>query len=134
MLWLSKMSFKICVFATENTPYVEIAEKQVIESLNELNIPNDFSKVANLGSWRKNTSYKSRFAHEMLLKHSDSNIVLLDADCRVLKYPELFDNIPEEYNIGAHLLDHNTWYKNGSNVREFLTGTLFLRNNEFRFM
>lgn len=122
------MKFLICVFATQDTPYITIAENQIIQSLKELNIDYSFSKVTNLGSWRKNTSYKSKFALDMLNSNPNKNIVLLDADCRVLKYPELFDNIPEYYNIGAHVLDWNSWYCNGSDKHELLSGTLFLRN------
>ena len=122
-------SFIVCVFATADTPYVEIANRQIIASLRSHGISHDFEEVPNLGTWQKNTSYKATFALDMLNKH-DKNIVLLDADCQVLRYPDLFDNIPEQYNIAAHILDWSTWYQRGDTIKEFLTGTLFLRNTE----
>lgn len=121
--------FIICIFATENTPYLEIADTYVIPSLKALNLQYDFQVVPNLGTWQKNTSYKSTFARLMLEKHKDKNIVLLDADSKVFQYPELFNLIPEEYNFAAHILDHNTWYQNGSKIKELVSSCLFLRNN-----
>jgi hypothetical protein len=121
--------FKVCFYATVNTPYIEIARDYVLASLVKLNIPYDYEIVPNLKSWHRNTAYKATFAKRMLTKHKE-NIVLLDADCKVFQYPELFKFIPEDFNIAAHVLDHNSWYQNGSNKHELLTGTLFLRNNE----
>ena len=129
MLMNPNCNFIICVYATDNTPYIQIAQQQVLNSLEKLKIPHEFSKVQNFGSWKLNTAYKATFAMNMLNKHTDKNIVLLDADCRVFEYPSLFDFIPQQYNIAAHILDWATWYKNGTTTREFLTGTLILRNN-----
>jgi hypothetical protein len=121
--------FIICVFATENTPYIQIAQENIIPSLQEHKIDYDFCIVPNLRSWQKNTSYKATFALSMLDKHINKDIVLLDADSRVFNYPTLFNEIPQEYNIAAHILDHYQWYQRGMKRQEFLTGTLFLRNN-----
>ena len=121
-------NFIICVYATENTPYPEIANEYVIPSLQSLNLAYDFQIVPNLGTWQYNTSYKPTFARTMLEKHKDKNVVLLDADARVFQYPELLNLIPEEYNFAAHFLDHNTWYQNGSNFKELVSSCVFLRN------
>src|SRR3990167_2085091 len=32
--------------------------------------------------------------------------------------------------MSFHMLDWNSWYCNNSNVKELLSGTIFLRNNE----
>jgi len=124
---MSANNFIICAFATKGTSYVDIATTTLLDSLNWIELEYDFHVVPNLGSWQKNTSYKATFAKEMLLKHN-RNVVLLDVDCRVFRYPELFNLIPEQYNIAAHHLDHDTWYQNNSHKKEFLSGTLFLRN------
>lgn len=125
------MSFVICAFVTQNTPYEEVAQNYLIPSLEKLELPYDLQLIDNLGSWNKNTSYKATFAKEMLKKHKGSNIVILDADARILEYPEIFDEIPNDYDIGAFILDRDTWYKNsyGKDRYEFLSGTLFIRNS-----
>lgn len=122
-------TFTVGVFATDKTPYVDIAEKNIIKSLKTLNIGYHFAIVPNLGSWQKNTSFKPSFAYAMLEAY-DNNVVLLDADCEVKKYPELFDNIPEQYDVAAYTLSMKEWYRNGTIGTELLSGTLFLRNNE----
>ena len=124
-------NFIVCVYATKDTPYVQIAESTILPSMKAIEgLKYSYSVVPNLGSWKKNTAYKATFAMEMLNKYPESNIVLLDADCKINNYPSLFDNIPEQYNIASHLLDWATWYQNGTTTKEFLTGTLFLRNCE----
>ena len=121
----------VCVYATKDTPYVQVAESTILPSMKAIaGLKYSYSVVPNLGSWNKNTAYKATFALEMLAKYPTSNIVLLDVDCKINNYPSLFDNIPEQYNVAAHLLDWATWYKNGSTNKEFLTGTLWLRNCE----
>ena len=124
-------NFMVCVYATKDTPYVQVAESTILPSMKAIaGLKYSYSVVPNLGSWNKNTAYKATFALEMLAKYPTSNIVLLDVDCKINNYPSLFDNIPEQYNVAAHLLDWATWYKNGSTNKEFLTGTLWLRNCE----
>ena len=123
-------NFIVCVYATKDTPYEMIALTQVIPSLVALQIHYCYYSVPNLGSWKKNTSYKATFAMDRLKEYPDKNIVLLDADCKVNNYPELFNAIPEQYNVAAHLLDWATWYQNGTTNKEFLTGTLYLKNSD----
>jgi hypothetical protein len=122
--------FIICGFATKDTPYEQVAENYLIASCKKLNLELDFSLVPNLHSWKANTSFKGTFAKEMLNKHN-RNVVLLDADAEITQYPKIFSLIPEDCNIAAHYLDQNAWYKNNSNRKEFLSGSLFLRNNNF---
>lgn len=47
-------------------------------------------------------------------------IVYLDSDAIVMQYPELFERIPESFDIGVH-------YRNGG---ELLGGTIYLRNTQ----
>lgn len=126
-------SFIVCSFATKNTPYEQVAREYLLPSLINLNIPFDFSLVPSLGSWQKNTSQKPSVALLMLNKHKDKNILLLDVDCRVERPLDLFNNIPEGFNFAAHKLDHKTWYRNNSNVKELISSTLFIRNCQRSF-
>lgn len=123
-------SFIITSFYTLNTPYQRVMHDYLMPSLLNLPIERDIRGVPNLGSWQKNTSYKARFLWEMLNKHPDKNIVFLDGDAELLKYPKIFEEIPEEYIIASHILDRNLWYgkEYGLNRYELLSGTLWLRN------
>jgi hypothetical protein len=123
-------TYKFCFYATENTPYVAIANTSIIASLNKLGIDYDFAIVPDLGNWNRNTAFKPKFAKMMLEKHIDKNIIIIDVDAAVMKDPILFNHIPEQYNIAAHILNHREWYRRDSARKELLTGTLFLRNND----
>jgi len=123
-------SFIVCCFATIDTPYEEIAESHLLPSLQKLNIEYNYTKIENLGNWNRNTGFKPSFALQMLDIHKDRNIVLLDVDARVEKYPEIFDTIPDKYNIAAHILDQNLWFQRKNTKKELLSGSLFIRNNE----
>lgn len=122
--------FIICSYYTIDTPYQGVAHEYLMSSLYKNNIvDSDICGIYTLGSWSKNTSYKPTFIKKMMLRHRDKNIVFLDADAEVLKYPELFDRIPENCNIAVHLLDRDAWYNRKADGREeLLSGTLFIRN------
>ena len=123
--------FVVCSYYTFDTPYQQVAHECLMPSLFEAKIPADVRGVQSLGSWGKNTSYKPTFIKRMLTLHPDKNVVFLDADAQVMLYPELFGEIPEEFNIAVHILDKDRWYnrKNGGE-QELLSGTLFVRNCE----
>lgn len=124
--------FIICSYYTIDTPYQAVVHEYLMSSLyKQNNIASDICGIRTLGSWSKNTSYKPTFIKQMLLKHTDKNIVFVDADAEILQYPELFDQIPEKHNIAVHLLDRDKWYnRDTGGDDELLSGTLFVRNNE----
>jgi len=122
-------SFIIVSYYTLNTPYQKVAHDYLMRSLSKLDMESDVRGVNSLGTWQRNTLFKATFVKQMLDIHANKNIVFLDADAEVLKYPALFDEIPEEYSIAAHYLDRGKWYRNGDISKELLSGTLFVRNN-----
>jgi Nucleotide-diphospho-sugar transferase len=125
------MSFIICSFFTLDTPYQQVAHDYLLSSLKKVNVKSDIRGVQSLGNWQKNTSYKPQFISEILEKHTE-NIVFCDADAEILSYPDLFDNIPDEFNFAAHILDRRSWYGveySEEQSKELLSGTLFIRNN-----
>jgi hypothetical protein len=85
--------------------------------LEKFNLPYDILRIDSLGTWQKNAHYKATFLREMLDKHKE-NLVYLDADAIVRKYPVLFDDI--EADLGVHIRE---------NI-EPLSGTLYLANND----
>jgi len=124
-------SFIIVAYYTLDTSYQGIAHQYLMPTILKLGLQSDVRGVFSLGNWQRNTSYKPTFIKTMLEAHPDKNIVCVDVDAEIVKYPNLFNSVPENYNIAAHILDKNTWYKNeyGQDRYELLTGTLFLRNN-----
>lgn len=102
----------------------------LLPSLQKFNIPHHIEVIDSKGSWLKNVAQKPGAIYNAMEKYPSKDIVCLDVDSEILYYPELFDNISEEYDIAVHTLDWNTWYRNNSNVKELLSGTIFLRNNK----
>lgn len=123
--------FLITSYYTENTPYEFVFRSYLGASLSQYDkIPVYIEKIATKGSWLQNTAYKPQLCLNALEKFPDLNVVFLDSDATILTYPKLFEEIPEEYDIALHYLDWASWYKNGTSVKEALSGTLWLRNNE----
>jgi len=114
-------------FVSKNTKYEEVIKKYLIPSLIKWNLPYDIEYIENKGSWRNNVLYKSYFIKKMLLKHKQS-IISLDADAEIIKYPYLFEKL-NDYDIGAHLLDWNSWYGHTNGRKELLGGTLYFNYN-----
>jgi hypothetical protein len=111
------MAFTIVSFFTEGTPY-EREVRNLKASLEQHHAPYFICGVRSLGSWEKNCQYKADFILGAMSKfHTD--IVWIDADAVITKYPSLFDSL--ECDIAYHYLPKR---------RELLSGTLFIKNNE----
>lgn len=122
--------FTIISYFTENTPYEQVAHDYLMPSVQKFNLKSDIRRVESRGSWNANTSYKAEFVLTMLEMHK-SNCVFLDCDAIINSYPQLFHEIPEEFNFGAHTLDRSAWYGSPRNPQyELLTGTAFFRYSE----
>lgn len=106
----------VVAYYTENTDYADEVT-HLIASLKKFQLPMDIVGIPHQGSWLANTQYKAYFIKQMLIRHYPKDILYLDADARVQKYPELFDNI--DFDIGAMYL----------NNEEMLGGTLYFANN-----
>lgn len=114
------MNFRIVSYYTRNTSY-ELEAKKLIESLEKLGLPYEIEVIDTLGSWQKNTQYKAIFIRKMMDKH-DGNLVYLDADCVVRRYPELFDTLD---NKGIDFAVH--YYKG----EQLASGTMYFANCPF---
>lgn len=96
--------------------YREIVE-ELKSSLDKFSIPYDIEERESLGNWLLNCNHKPIFIKDKFLKHK-KNIVWIDADAVVYKYPKYFDVIEEEVGVYA---DRN-W--------DFKSGTVFFSYNE----
>lgn len=118
----------VVAFCSIDSPYEFELAQHLLPSLEKFKILHHIDVVENKGSWLKNVAEKPAVIYRALEKYPSKDLVILDADSEILQYPKLFDEIPEEFDLALHTLDWNTWYRNGSNVKEVLSGTIFMRN------
>ena len=110
--------FIVVSYYTRNTEY-EQAAMRLKESLDILHVPYRIQPINNLGTWDRNTHYKAQFIKKMIeTVPVDQDIVFLDADAVVHKYPWLFHEIEED--LAAY------YYQ----ARQLASGTLYFKNNE----
>jgi len=107
----------IVSYYTKNTGYEKEA-KRLEESIKKFGLEYDIEEIESLGDWQKNTHYKATFIRKMMDRHPNRDLLWLDVDAVVHRYPILFDDI--DTDLAIH-------YKDG---KELLSGTLYFSNNE----
>lgn len=112
---------------TLNTPYKEVMDTHLLPTLVKFELPYKTYPMDATQNWVQNTNLKSTVI-EKALEEIDSDILVLDADCKINCYPTLLDEIPIEFDAGFFYLDWNKWYQNGTSKKELCSGTLFFRN------
>ncbi len=108
--------------------YEEIMNSHLLPSLLLFNLPYYILPMENKKNWQENTKQKIDFILKALEVNYPFSIVWIDADAKIKRPPKLLYDIPEEYDIGIHVLDWKDQY--GKEGHELLSGTVFLRNNE----
>lgn len=116
-------------YATKGTVYEQIMKQHLEPSLKKFNLEHIIEYVPNLGNWYKNTAYKPKFIMEMMEKHNLDKCIFTDADSEIKKYPSLFEQIPDDYDLACHYLSWNLWYGHKNNVMELLTGSMYFKYN-----
>jgi len=113
-------------FFTKGTGY-ETEVENLRNSVMRYGLEHEIVGIASRGNWLENCSYKPRFIREMLLKHPGRNLLWLDADARIQKYPELLDDWTEG-DVALHLRQKRD--AKGILGGEVLSGTILMRSNE----
>lgn len=110
--------------------YEEVMNTHLLPSLLKWDLNHYVEEVPNLGNWYLNTSYKSKFMLKCLEKFKE-DVCFIDSDGVIEQYPELLLDMPKNCDISAHMLDWQLYWKGkaGSDHREFLSGTLFMKYN-----
>jgi len=118
----------VCAYFTKNTSYEEHV-KNLVNSLEQFNLPHEITSVDNRGNWYANTQYKPTFLKQMLEKHYPYSVIYVDADAIFCRYPEYFNKLDQEQNvdIAVYILDHSR-YQRKNRAPEMLSGTIFLKN------
>lgn len=113
--------FKVICYYTRGNRYEELSWR-LQNSCESFELDYHIEGIDNLGSWEKNTHYKSQFVKECLQNFPEYNLVYVDADAVFKSYPSLFAEIPEDVDI-AYRIESFPWRQN-----EPLSGTIFFRN------
>lgn len=103
------------LFISFATPSYAAETAGLVETLREFGLEHHVASVPSFGSWVANCAFKATFIRDQLLQHSGRGVVWVDADARIRRYPELFDNL-EGFDLAAH-------WKGGI---ELLSGTLYV--------
>lgn len=121
-------AWKVVSFYTTGTGY-ENEIKKLQASLDRLSIPYHFFPVEPRGSWRANLNYKSEIILQAFDMFPKKDIVFIDADAVVRRYPELFDKLSEDhqYDVAAHFHPYRGNEIPGGSL---LSGTLWFQNSE----
>ncbi|MCK9543715.1 MAG: hypothetical protein M0R03_16975 [Novosphingobium sp.] len=108
--------------------YEKVMNSHLRPSLEKWGLKHYIEEVPDLGNWFKNTSFKSHFMLKCFNEFKE-DLCFIDADGVIEEFPELLFNIPENCDVAAHQLDWEKYWKgkSGSDHREFLSGTLFMR-------
>ena len=114
-------------YYTTGTSYEKEIQK-LINSLGNHEIDYCIFGKPPLGSWRKNLDHKSAVIRDALKMFPGKDIVFVDSDAIVEKYPVIFDELSNDglYDIAAAFHKYNGSVGIGS----LLSGTLWLRNND----
>lgn len=128
---MNNPNFTVIAFYTSSTPYEDVFYQYLQPSLIKFSIPYIIKTIENKGSWLKNVAEKPRILLESLEENPNiENFVHLDVDAEILEYPSLFDTIGNNCDFGCHYLNWWQWYGHSPGVKELLSGTLFLKNND----
>lgn len=123
-------NFIVVSFYTDHTVYEGVMENYLKPSLEKFQLPHVIYKHESLGSWNKNVTLKP-YSIKLAFEQYNCDVVFLDADAVIERRPDLFYDLPQEFDIAAHYLDWNSHYGYSETPprKELLSGTIYLRNN-----
>jgi len=115
-------------YYTARTPYEEEIKK-LIKSAAEFNVPLKTYACPATGTWRGNLNHKSATILKAFEEFPDKDIVFVDADAIIRRWPALFDELSAKavYDVSACFFSYT---KRSGDKDELLSGTLWLRNAE----
>jgi hypothetical protein len=133
------MTFTAVTFYTND--YYREQTKNLNLSCKKFEVPLIITEAEDKGSWVKNCAFKSYYIYEMLMTLK-TDVVWLDSDSCLMKYPELFGNIKEDFGIraepgqrikkpvGREQISLPENWPQGLSPRWFNSGTIYFKNND----
>ena len=110
----------VVAFYTKRTPYEQEAQK-VAYTCTQHGLKYHLQGYDSRGHWTANCAIKPEFILDMLVRFPDENLLYVDADAEIKKYPKLIDDyIQEGVDVAAYIMKGGT----------LLSGTILFRNNE----
>lgn len=106
---------------TVGTGY-ETEVRNLVASLERLDLDYVVLPIESLGTWRKNSNYCSVAVLTTLQKFPNRNVLRVDADAVFHRVPKLLAQDDFVVDVAAHVHDFK-WHRN-----ELLGGTIFFRN------
>jgi hypothetical protein len=110
---------------TIDTPYEEKI-KELKSTIKNRKIDYCLFGKLPLGDWRKNLNHKSGIILKAMEMFPCKDIVFVDADAKVNKYPVLFDRLSKEKQANIAACFHE--YKESVSPGSLLSGTLWIKN------
>jgi hypothetical protein len=109
---------------TKDTPY-EVEVQNLRKSLECFGLRYDLVPYEHRGSWLANCHYIPIACRDMLKKYPGENIIWLDADAVVQRYPSLLFELEREgkADFAVHMLPREDGWM------QLADGTMFIRNN-----
>ena len=133
------MTFTAVTFYT-NDYYRE--QTRILDlSCKKFEIPLIIKEIPDRGSWVKNCAFKSYYIYDILMS-LNVDIIWLDSDSCVMKYPDLFDSIKEDFAIraepggkskkpvGRERISLPENWPSEVSYRWFNSGTIFFKNTD----
>jgi len=116
---------------TIGTIYEKVIQDLLVPSLEKFCLPYHIFAKPDLGEWKINSRQRPLYIKEAMEMFSGENILWIDADAKVMKYPELLFHIPEFCQVGVCYLDWTQHYGRESDKgkTEILDGTSFYKNS-----
>lgn len=115
---------------TTGTLYEKII-KNLESDFQKFNLPYHIFEVPDLGEWKANSRQRPLRIKEAMEMFPGENILWVDADARILKYPEVLFHIPQSCHLGVNYLQYSDHYgrpTDGDKV-EILDGTSYYKND-----
>ena len=115
---------------TTGTIYEKVIQDLLVPSLEHWCLPYHIFAKPNLGNWAANSRQRPLYIKEAMEMFPGENILWVDADARILKYPDLLFHIPESIHLGVNYLSWADHYGRPSDEdkTEILDGTSYYKN------
>ena len=122
----AESGFMVVSYYTKGTGY-EQEIKNLEASLKIHRLPYKIFEYEPVGTWRANLNFKSECILRAMDMFPDKDIVFLDSDAVVRRYPVLFDELSRkrEYDLSAHFFRYRP---ESGDADELLAGTLWIQN------